>query len=128
MRFALIEPDPHHGQEFGRIAGEPRVAVIVGRAGLARRGMQEAAPAGADSGPVFDRGGEEMGQQIRRVGIDPLFRAQPVFLDDRAGAAGNPGDGRRRGERALIGQRAVGDPDVERRDLDRSQGKRRIGR
>ena len=128
MRFTLIEPDPHHGQEFGCIAGEPRVAVVVGRAGLARRGVQEAAPAGAGAGAVFDRGSEEMGQQIRRVGIDPLFRAQPVFLDDRAGAAGNPGYGRRRDERALIGQRAVGDPDVERRDLDRPQRKGRIGR
>ena len=39
--LAAIEPDPHDGHEVGRVAGEPRVAVVVGRAGLAGGGTRK---------------------------------------------------------------------------------------
>ena len=43
-RLIVVEADPDHGQQFRREADEPRVALVVGRAGLAGGVEREAAP------------------------------------------------------------------------------------
>ena len=55
----VVEADPDRGQQVGREADEPGVALAVRRAGLARRGRRSFAGDRAVRGPLVDHAAHE---------------------------------------------------------------------
>ena len=70
----LIEPDPDTGNEVRREADEPCVHVVVGRAGLARRGQREAGLPRPGRGAGVDDVGEHARHQERGGFADRAVR------------------------------------------------------
>ena len=60
----LIVAEPHAGDERRRVADEPRIAVIVGRAGLARGGQLEPFRARAAPGAAIHHVGQHARHQV----------------------------------------------------------------
>ena len=76
----FVEAEPHDGHEFGREAHEPKIALVVGRPGLARDGAFEVhAPQAARSAAIHDAF-EQGHAEVREPGVENLFEFEvPLF-------------------------------------------------
>ena len=73
--------DPDGDDEVGRVADEPRVAVVVRRPGLA--GDLQARNRGAPTRPLADDVLEEAGDELRMSLVQDLMRVRRVLVDTR---------------------------------------------
>ncbi len=126
MRLAAVEADPHECQKPGRVADEPRVTAVVGRAGLARHEVgQTARPRGAPGSGRHDALQQRRHQKgfRRRHSLHGRLRAGRLhFL---VAELDGPDAGNGREPDAAVRQRDVGARQIEWRDLERSQRHRR---
>ena len=114
---------PDSGCEAGRVADEPRVRVLVRRAGLARGGPVERRPRpGAEADVVLEDAGHD---RCDTVGNDtrPVTFPGPARVELSARQQDLPDRGRL-GVDAARGEGCIGGGHVERRDRDRAEAHR----
>ena len=122
MGLAAVEADPHRHQQPRRVADEPRVAPVVGGAGLAGDGLGGGDAARAGAGAGLDDALQQRGDEVGLGGRDDLHRLGGVVGRHVAVAVadGAHGHGAVRPQPA-VGQRQIGAGELERRRLERSE-------
>ena len=122
-RLLLVVADPHPDRDVGIEPDEPRVGVVVGRAGLAadrpveRRGLRR--------GAALDDAAQQVGHHEGRVGADRVLRLRAVLLEHVAFAVGDLEDRVRAHADALVREDRVGARHLRSASPPRRRGRRR---
>ena len=115
----VSDPDPR--DELGRVPDEPRVGVVVGRAGLAgRRQREPGLPHGREGGAAADHVLHHVHHEPGVLGVHHGLAVDRRLPQDVALPVFDSQDADRLGPRAEGGERSVGGDDLHRPDAARA--------